>query len=162
MKDQTSDREFGTIIPSPGEDTAFLWGQPRWGRDDEIKQPEGVIKVTLHKYGVTTPIQPFGFIIEIAKGGILRAFDWEATEFSSIHGRKFQYLGLFSDHRVYQEDDMEEMLNRTAAYGANEIWVDGSKARIIGAYVYRDNHARGRTVFKFMMKKANVPICLMY
>lgn len=162
MNEYIEDRDFGSIISTPSEDSVFLWGQPCWGRDSLICQPTGVIKVTLHKYGLTTPIQPFGFIVQIAKGGILRAFDWEVTQFSPIKGKTFQYLGLFKDHRVYRENEIAEMLNRTPAYGANEIWVNGKKAKITGAYLYRDNHARGRTIFKFMMNKAGIPLCLMY
>lgn len=162
MNKITEARMLGSIVPAPSTDSAFLWGQSQWGKDNTIENASGVIKVTLHQYGITQPILPFGFIIEIAKGGILRAFDWEVTDFSPIVGRKFQYLGLFSEHRVYKEDEMPEMLSRTTAHGANEIWVDGDKTRIIGAYIYRDNHSRGRTVFKFMMRKAGIPLCLMY
>ena len=141
---------------------AFLWGQSKWGKVDEPKHPDNVIKVRLRKYGFTVPQMAYGFILGIGTGGILRAYDYEVTDFSQIEGRRFQYLGLFNDFRVYSEDELDELMSHTLAFGSNEIWVDGKKARITGAYVYRDSHARGRTIFEFKMKRAGIPLCLMY
>lgn len=161
MIQHAGQRNIGTIISPPGDDMAFLWGQHMWGKNSEPEHPEGIIKVSLHKYEKTVPM-PYGFIVEIGSGGILRAYDYEVTEFSKIEGHHFQYFGLFNDFRVYNENELNDLMKNTSIHGSNEIWVSGRKARIVGAYIFGEDSHRGLTIFKFKMKRAGIPLCLMY
>jgi hypothetical protein len=116
------------------EDTYFIRGLQEWSKFYPIDLIDPEISVSLQKDGYTLPLRPFGYVIEVEKGGIMNAFDRDVTS-KIIQGKKTFAPWTDRNWREYKEDEMHILMENTRKGSHNEIWVRSRCATIVGGYV---------------------------
>ena len=119
----------------------------------------GEISVSLQKDRTTKPIRPYGYIIKIEKGGIVSAFDRDATSAHNSKSKKeFKPQSSLKKWRWYSENELGLLLKNTRKDYHNEIWVNTDKAEIIGAYAVGDSNMPGIKAFIKSCRKEKIEI----
>lgn len=116
----------------PPEGTYFIHGIRDFTltRQSPILHPE--ISCSLQLDGNTKPFRPYGYVIEVDKGSLNKAFPRDVSSLSLSDGKR---LGRFSRAmQSYDEDQLEELIKNTPRGKHNELWVLGDGYTIVGAY----------------------------
>lgn len=96
----------------------------------------------------------------------MRGFAQPVSDWLSI-GRSpvAELSGSSNKFMSFNENELDELLSATPDGDTNELWVDGRKARIVGAYAkdYHDgdNKVIKAKIFYMVMKKIKFPCCLL-
>jgi hypothetical protein len=137
------------ITPPPS--TYFIHGLPYWSKDFFVDLMYSEVSVSIQKDGFTVPLRPLGFILEIQKGGIISAFDKDVAS-KLVDGKKV--LSIFSRiSKTYSETELDALVFNTPRGKHNELWVDSSKAEIVGGYTLGNTNS-----FEKAMKRADLDV----
>lgn len=158
-------RELGPILAPPEKNSFFTWPwRSRWHLRDRPQHPQGMIRASLQSHGWTSTFYPFGFIIEIEQGGVKRGWSQPVSDYLSIGNPPIAEVPSGREFTIYQESEMKELLLATPSFDSNELWVDGSKARVVAAYASNidgEKKVQQSKIFYMVMKKIQFPLCLL-
>lgn len=142
------------------EDCYFIHGVTQWSKNNAIgiKAPE--ISCSIQKDGFSMPLRPYGYILKIDKGAISRAFDTDvSSKYKENWEKELSEQTELKKYKNYQEDEFEELIQNTKKNSHNELWVNGEKVEIVGAYIKKEeNNLPGTTAFIKACNNSNIPI----
>ncbi len=123
-----------TITPPTG--SYFLRGIRNWTPNEDLKINMPEVSISLQKDGKTLPLRPYGYILEIDKGGIVKAYDRDVTSEYTEEGKKgLAERSTKNDTRTYTENELEDLIRNTKSGFHNELIVNGNEIGITKAYV---------------------------
>jgi hypothetical protein len=131
-----------------------------WSGESSFRINSPEICVSLQKDAVTKPLRPYGFILNIDRGGIKSAFDRDVTSQYNEHFEKeLKIQSAGKKRHQYDENELDRLMENTKNGSHNEIWVKGDKAEIVGAYIFEEQmNAIGANVFLKACRKNGVQI----
>lgn len=145
---------------TPPEDWYFMHGIKDWKKDHliGIRSPE--ISCSLHKDGFTRPLRPYGYILALDQGSISRAYDRDVTSHYDGNFKKILSEGTRQKkYNSYSEKELDLLAKNTRKDSHNELWVNGEKTEIIGAYIMKDAMGiSGNQSFIKACRKAGIPV----
>lgn len=145
---------FPTI--KPPNNCIFIHGVRKWNKNKSIGFFYPEISISLHEPGYTIPVKPYGFILKLYNGAIIKSFDKDVT---SKYNENYQKI--FSEQTKHKkfinyEYNLEKLIENTAWQNHNEIWCYHHLIEIVGAYIYKKD--RGYAAFIKECNKQNIPI----
>lgn len=150
----------GEFIEAP-EGCYFIHGVKDWTKKHTIGIRTPEISCSLQKDNRTQPIRPYGYVLKLDKGAVTSAYDKDVTS----HYRDTDFKKRLSEqteqkkYRDYSEDELDALMENTREKSHNELWVNGEKAEIIGAYIRKiENTSPGTKEFIKACEKENIPI----
>lgn len=143
----------------PPQDTYFVHGVGEWSKDNRIGIIGEEISGSLQKDGHTKPIRSYGFVLEVEKGAISKAYDRDVTS-ERLRGKKqLSQQSKTKRWKEYGEDSLEDLIKNTPMNSHNEIWLNGNGVEIVGAYITQKGiGSPGSKSFLKACKEKNIPV----
>lgn len=116
----------------PPKDCYFIHGVHNWNKSSNISITSTEICCSLQLDSKTKPIRPYGYILRLANGSVVSAFDTDVSS-EIINGKK--KLKLKNNFKNYKSTEFESLIENTRIGYHNELWVDSLGVEISGAYV---------------------------
>lgn len=135
---------------TPPNGTYFIRGIKNWTPGNDLTVNFSEISCSLQKDGQTIPLRPYGYILEIDKGGIISAHDKDITsEIGENNTKEPSHRAMKADLKTYTENNLDDMIANTKNGSHNELIVKGDKVGVLGAYVVEgENNLPGIKQFK--------------
>ena len=125
---------------TPPSTSYFVHGFRTWDRFSSFQRFESEMSCSLQLDGHTDPFRPFGVIISVEEGGLIKGFDQDVASIL-VDGEK-----LFGHHSKaeclpqYREANLAELLENTIRYRHNELWIRTESVHVVGAYCVSDTY----------------------
>ena len=133
----------------------YIHGVLPWTKNCYFGKFSPQISISLHHDNYTKPLYPYGYILEILKTKIIRAFDCDVTsETDSIGNKSFSRLTCLNSFRNYHYSELNTLIRNTKMGSHNEIWIQSEHVEIVGIYINKE--VPGVNSFKKAARKNNI------
>ena len=124
---------MNTFISAPFA-SYFVHGFRTWDRFSSFQRFEPEMSCSLQLDGYTNPFRPFGVVIAIEEGGLIKGFDQDVASVL-IDGQKvFGHHSRAQGLPQYDITNLTDLLGNTNRYQHNELWIDAESVHLLGAY----------------------------
>jgi len=90
--------------------------------------------------GHTNPFRPFGVIIAVEEGGLIKGFDQDVASLLIDGEKVFGLHPRAESLPQYSETNLAELLKNTIRYYHNELWIEAESVHVVGAYCLSDTY----------------------
>ncbi len=139
----------------------FVHGVKDWTKKHSIGIRTPEISCSLQQDERTQPIRPYGYILKLDKGAIASAYDKDVTSryYDTSFKKRLSEQTDQKKYRNYSENELDALIENTQKNSHNELWVNGEKVEITGAYVKKSEEvAPGVKAFINACREKNIPI----
>ena len=119
---------------TPPSTSYFVHGFRTWDRFSSFQRFETEMSCSLQLDGHTNPFRPFGVIIAVEEGGLIKGFDQDVASLLIDGEKVFGHHSKAESLPQYRETNLAELLENTSRYYHNELWIRAESVHVVGAY----------------------------
>ena len=125
---------------TPPSTSYFVHGFRTWDRFSSFQRFEAEMSCSLQLDGHTNPFRPFGVIIAVEEGGLIKGFDQDVASLLIDGEKVFGLHPRAESLPQYSETNLAELLKNTIRYYHNELWIEAESVHVVGAYCLSDTY----------------------
>ena len=149
---------MNTFISAPSA-SYFVHGFRTWDRFSSFLRFEPEMSCSLQLDGYTNPFRPFGVVIAIEDGGLIKAFDQDVASVMIDGQKEFGHHSRAEGLPQYDVTNLAGLLENTHRYQHNELWINADSVHVLGAYCVSNTYGiAGAKAFRKACREAGLKL----